>query len=139
MGVVPDGVAGDYVYEFKATTLTGREVDEVKDQAIRQAQLYAYAFKRPNIKAQIAHFQLSKEAFPIKVKDLPKPEVATVHRPAAENEALGILDGFDRAFADATSRSINHGARPEKRALSDFRTLPRHNSISLAISREGAS
>ena len=98
MGVVPDGIADDYAYEFKATTLTGRELEEVRDQAVRQAQLYAYAFKRPNIKAQIAQFKLSKDAFPIKVKDLPKPEVATISKPASQDEALTILRDFDRAF-----------------------------------------
>ena len=98
VAVVPDGIADDYVYEFKATTLTGRDVEEVRDQAIRQAQLYAYAFKRPNIKVQIAHFELSRHTYPLKVRDLPKPEIATIFRPASEDEALRILCDFDLAF-----------------------------------------
>jgi len=98
MGVVPDGVADDYVYEFATTTLTGREVDKFRDQKIRQAILYAYAFKRPNIKVQLAQFQLPRQAFPVKVKDLPKPEIATVFRTASEDEALATLRDFDQAF-----------------------------------------
>jgi len=86
------------IHEFKATTQRGRDAEEVKAQAVRQAQLYAYAFKRPNIKAQVAHFQLSRDAFPIKVGDLPKPEVTTISRPASDDEALTILEDFDHAF-----------------------------------------
>jgi len=98
IGVVPDGVADSYVYEFKATTQSGRDADEVRDQAIRQAQLYAYAFKRPNIKVQVAQFQLLKDAFPVKVRDLPKPEIVTISKPASDDEALEVLKDFDRDF-----------------------------------------
>jgi len=98
MGVVPDGIADSYTYEFKATTQSGRDAEDVKAQAVRQVQLYAYAFKRPNIKAQIAQFQLSKDAFPVKVKDLAKPDIATITRPGSEDEALTILEHFDRIF-----------------------------------------
>ena len=98
IGFVPDGIGQDYVYEFKATTQTGKDALDVRDQAVRQAQLYAYAFKRPNIKAQIAHFQLARDAFPIKVKDLPKPDIATSSSPSSEDAALAILHDFDAAF-----------------------------------------
>lgn len=86
------------MYEFKATTLTGREAEEVRDQAIRQAQLYAYAFKRPHIKVQTAQFQLSSSSFPLKVRDLPKPDIATSSKSACNDEALAIMGEFDRAF-----------------------------------------
>jgi len=98
IGVVPDGLTDSYAYEFKATTQTGKDALNVRDQAVRQAQLYAYAFKRPNIKIQIAHFQLARDAFPIKVKDLPKPGIATLSSPSSEDEALAILHDFDAAF-----------------------------------------
>jgi len=98
IGGVPDGITDDYVYEFKATTQSGRRVEDVKRRAVRQALIYAYAFKRPNIKVQVAHFQLPKDAFPLKVKDLPKPDVATTSRPASDDETLAILCGFDKAF-----------------------------------------
>jgi len=98
IGVVPDGIGEDYVYEFKATTQTGKDALNVRDQAVRQAQLYAYAFKRPNIKIQIAHFKLARGAFPITVKDLPRPDIATLSSPSSEDEALAILHDFDTAF-----------------------------------------
>jgi len=98
IGGVPDGVAGSYVYEFKSTAQTGRRVEAVKRMAERQALIYSYAFKRPNIKVQVAQFSLNSQRFPIKVKDLPKPQVSTISRPASENEALAILEEFDHAF-----------------------------------------
>jgi len=54
IGVVPDGVTDLYVYEFKATTLSDKELEKVLEQAIKQNEIYAYAFKRPNIKIQVA-------------------------------------------------------------------------------------
>ena len=43
-----------------------------------------------SIRVQVARFDLQKEVFPIKVKDLPKPDITTISRPASEDEALGI-------------------------------------------------
>jgi hypothetical protein len=74
--------------------------------AEHQALIYSYAFKRPNIKVQVAQFQLSRDAFPIKVKNLPKPEITTISRPASDREGLAILEQFDQAFhAGPESRS----------------------------------
>jgi len=98
VGGVPDGVAESYVYEFKSTMQTGRRIERVKEMALRQALIYSYAFKRPNIKVQVAQFHLSKNMLPIKVKDLPKPDIATISRPASEDETLAILRDFDQAF-----------------------------------------
>jgi hypothetical protein len=98
VGGVPDGVAESYVYEFKSTMQTGRRVERVKEMALRQALIYSYAFKRPNVKVQVAQFHLSKNMLPIKVKDLPKPDIATISKPASEDEALTILRDFDQAF-----------------------------------------
>jgi len=38
------------------------------------------------------------DAFPVKVKDLAKPDIATITRPSSEDEALTILEHFDRIF-----------------------------------------
>jgi hypothetical protein len=51
-----------------------------------------------SIRVQVARFDLQKEAFPIKVKDLPKPDITTISRPASEDEALTILRDFNKAF-----------------------------------------
>jgi len=51
-----------------------------------------------NIKVQIAHFELSRQPYPLKVRDLPKPEIATTFRPASEDGASRILREFDLAF-----------------------------------------
>jgi hypothetical protein len=40
IGGVPDGITDEYVYEFKATTQTGKDALGVREQAVRQAQLY---------------------------------------------------------------------------------------------------
>jgi hypothetical protein len=98
IGVVPDGVTDTYVYEFKATTLSGAELDKVKEQAIKQNMIYAYAFKRPNVKVQIAKFNLTQNSFPIKVGELPNPEIITEFTPSSSELSLEILDKFDRAF-----------------------------------------
>lgn len=98
VGGVPDGVAESCVYEFKSTVQTGRRIERVKEMALRQALIYSYAFKRPNVKVQVAQFHLAKNRFPIKVKDLPKPDIATISKPASEDEALAILRDFDQAF-----------------------------------------
>jgi hypothetical protein len=98
IAALPDGIALDYVYEFKATTKAGRDLAVLRDRARVQAVLYAYAFKRTNIRVQIARLQIPKEAFPIKVGDLPKPDVETISKPATEEEALTILSKFDTAF-----------------------------------------
>jgi hypothetical protein len=44
-----------------------------------------------------------KEAFPIRVGDLPKPHVETISKPATEEEALAILSKFDMEFRKSTS------------------------------------
>jgi len=98
IGTVPDGVADSYVYEFKATTLSGKELDEVLKQAIKQNMIYAYTFNRPNIKVQVAKFNLLKGDFPIRVKDLPKPEIITEYRSFSSEQALDILAKFDEDF-----------------------------------------
>lgn len=98
VGGVPDGVADDYVYEFKATTLRKLEQEEVRNQSIRQATLYACAFRRPSIKIEIARFQIRKP-FPIRLHDLPKPHITTTSILASDNQALSILDDFDRGFS----------------------------------------
>jgi hypothetical protein len=102
IGGTPDGVAESYVYEFKATTQTGKEVERIKKMAARQALLYAYVFRRPCIKVQVTQFQLEKNPFPTKVKDLPRPEVATIDRHASQDEALAILQDFDLAFHEVS-------------------------------------
>jgi len=98
IGVVPDGVSDSYVYEFKATTQSGRRVDQVLKHAIRQNIIYAHVFNRPNIKVQIAKFDLPKGSFPLAVKDLPKPNISTVFRPSSCDEAFDILNKFDVIF-----------------------------------------
>jgi len=98
IGVVPDGISDSYVYEFKATTQSGRRVDQVLKHAIRQNLIYAYVFNRPKIKVQIAKFDLPKGSFPLTVKDLPKPDINTVFRSSAQDEAVDILDKFDAIF-----------------------------------------
>jgi len=96
IGGTPDGVAESYVYEFKSTMQTDRRLEAIKTMAVRQALIYAHAFSRPNIKVQVAQFH--KHKFPIKVKDLPKPEMSTITKAASQHEALGILREFDLAF-----------------------------------------
>jgi hypothetical protein len=99
VGGVPDGVTNDYVYEFRATARTDKWLGTVKDQAIKQARLYAFAFKKPRIKVQVAQFQmLSRNPFPIKAKDLPKPKVDTVFGASTDRDALSILSEFDAAY-----------------------------------------
>jgi len=98
IGGTPDGVANSYVYEFKATTQTGREVERIKRMAMRQALLYAYVFRRPGIRIQVAEFQMNHEHFPLKVKDLHKPEITSINEPASQDKALAILGDFDKAF-----------------------------------------
>jgi hypothetical protein len=98
IGTVPDGVSDSYVYEFKATTQSGRRADQVLEQAIRQVIIYAYAFNRPNIKVQVAKFNLLKGIFPIRVKDLPRPEIITEYRLFSSEKALDILAKFDEDF-----------------------------------------
>jgi hypothetical protein len=100
IGGVPDGIADSYVYEFKSTTQTGRRVEAIKDRAVRQALIYAYAFKRPSIRVQIAQFELDKDPFPFKVKRLPRPKISTIDRPVRQDEALTILRDFDLAFQE---------------------------------------
>ena len=102
--VVPDGVADDYAYEFKATTQSDEEVEKTRDQAVRQAYLYAYTFKRPNIKAQVAQFHLLEREFPIQIRDLPKPDILTIFTAAPEDEALRILSDFDTTFRSGTEQ-----------------------------------
>ena len=101
VGGVPDGVAKDYVYEFRATTRTGRDIETVKKQAVRQAQLYAFAFKRPRIKVQIASFPMrSKNPFPLKAKEMPNPELSTIFQPCTDEDALSALIEFDAAYSE---------------------------------------
>lgn len=99
VGCVPDDVGDYYVYEFRASTRTGRDLEVVQEQAVKQAKLYAYAFKRPRIKVQIANLQISsRNPFPLKAKDLPKPDIVTVFEHSTDQNALAILSEFDRAF-----------------------------------------
>lgn len=98
IGCVPDGVATDYVYEFRASTKVGTDMGHVEEDAVRQAHFYAYAFKRPNIKVQIAHFALPRNPFPIKVGDLPKPDIATVLKKSTEEDFTRTMSEFDKAF-----------------------------------------
>jgi hypothetical protein len=98
IGAVPDGIADRYVYEFRATTLTGEDLKNAENQIMKQAHLYAYAFRRPEVKVQIAQFQFSKELFPIMVRDLPKPTISTVFQPAPSTIAESILSELDQAF-----------------------------------------
>ena len=95
IGCVPDGVAPDYAYEFRATTKMSAQVEE---QALRQAHLYAYAFKRPKCKVHLAHFDLPTHPFPIKIRDLPKPETSTILRDSSETDFTRIMFEFDRTF-----------------------------------------
>jgi len=105
IGGTPDGVAESYVYEFKATTQTDKEVERIKKMGTRQALLYAYVFRRPQIKIQITEFQMEKNPFPLKVKDLPKPKITTNFEPASDDEALAILQDFDLAFREIECES----------------------------------
>jgi hypothetical protein len=98
VGGTPDGVADSYIYEFKSTTQTGEEIERIKKMATRQALIYAYIFRRPNIKVQVAEFRLDKNHFPFRVKDLPRPRISTMNRPASEAKALAILEDFDAHF-----------------------------------------
>jgi hypothetical protein len=99
VGGVPDGVTEDYVYEFRATTRTGKGPEIVEGQAINQARLYAFAFQRPRIKVQIAQFQFrSRNPFPVKAGDLPEPSITTTTKRSTDQEALSILSEFDAAF-----------------------------------------
>lgn len=98
IGATPDGVADDYVYEFKATSQMGRRLEAIREASIRQAILYAYAFRRPRVKVQIAKFPLPKNPWPLKVGDLPEPGIETISRPTKPEEALAILKEFDEAF-----------------------------------------
>ncbi len=96
IGGAPDGVGDNYVYEFKTTTQS--TIDRQKDVAQRQAQLYAYMFKRPKIRVQIAQFHLSGQVFPLEIRDLSRPEITTINLAASNRKAQVILTEFDRAF-----------------------------------------
>jgi len=98
IGCVPDGVATNYVYEFRATTKMSSQTEE---QALRQAHLYSYAFKRPRFKVQIAQFRLPRNPFPLKVRDLPKPEISTTLKNSTEEDFTRIMSEFDKAFRGA--------------------------------------
>lgn len=104
ISVVPDGITDSYVYEFKATIQKGQRYERLKEDAIRQAALYACAFRRPNIKVQVARFRLSMYSFPLRVKDLPKPQIVEISRPASHQEALVILSNFDEDFRGNDAR-----------------------------------
>jgi hypothetical protein len=80
------------------TTQTGEEIERIKKMATRQALIYAYIFRRPNIKIQVAEFLLGKKHFPTTVKDLPRPDISTINMAASQDEALTLLHDFDVAF-----------------------------------------
>ena len=101
IGCVPDGVAPEYVYEFRASTKARADMGQVEEDAVRQAHLYAYAFKRPKFKVQIAHFRLPRTPFPLKVRDLPNPEITTILKNSSEEDFTRIISEFDKAFRGA--------------------------------------
>lgn len=98
MGGVPDGVDDNFVYEFRPTTRTDDGREELEKQAMRQARLYAYIFKRPEIRVQIAQIRLPRGALPIKAKELPKPDVTTKTEHVTDESAIALLTDFDYAY-----------------------------------------
>jgi len=100
VGGVPDGITDSYVYEFKATTQTGRRIAQVSKEAAKQARLYAYIFKRPTIKVQIARFELQGREFPLRVDELPTPEIVSISDSTSDDQALTILRDFDTDFRE---------------------------------------
>ncbi|MGD0175361.1 MAG: hypothetical protein ABSC50_00860 [Candidatus Bathyarchaeia archaeon] len=108
IGGVPDGVGDDYAYEFKVTTQAN--IEKQKDVAWRQAQLYAYMFRRPKIRTQIAKFNVP--GFPVKIRDLPNSIITIIDAPASEHDAQVILTEFDNAFRKLWSLS-----KPEQAEL----------------------
>ena len=98
LGGVPDGVTDDYVYEFKTTTRSDEGREEVEKRALQQARLYAYLFRRPEIRVQIAQFHIPKGTFPIRTNKLPKPDIATITEHVADESAIAMLKDFNYAF-----------------------------------------
>jgi hypothetical protein len=77
------------------------------ERADELMKLQEAGFKRPNIKVQVMQFQLAGDAFPIKVRDLPSPDIATISKPASDDEALAILHKFDMSFRKTTRTDLS--------------------------------
>jgi hypothetical protein len=77
------------------------------ERADELMKLQEAGFKRPNIKVQVMQFQLAGDTFPIKVRDLPSPDIATISKPASDDEALAILHKFDMSFRKTTRTDLS--------------------------------
>lgn len=58
IGGVPDGLADEYCYEFKSPSGGDNSVADNRQIALRQAEIYCHAFRRPLLKVQVVRLRL---------------------------------------------------------------------------------
>jgi hypothetical protein len=86
---IPDGITGQFVYEYK-TTRTQYLLGFRKPEAIAQADLYGYFFRRPHKRVQI---EVTEEG-----------RTETIEAPVDESHAIELLTRFERVDAGQPAR-----------------------------------